>query len=75
MVCRIYYRLRIGVVVQERAMRHHHSHGGALGVFAIVAAIAFAFGERTARIVVGSALLIGLVCFAYVMFRVVSGTI
>jgi hypothetical protein len=56
-------------------VRHHHGHGGALGIFAIVAAIAFAFGARTARIVVGSALLIALACFAYVMFRVVTGTI
>ncbi len=52
-----------------------HSHGGAFGIFAIVAAIAFAFGVRTARIVVGSALLIGLACFAYVMIRVVMGTV
>lgn len=53
----------------------HHRHGSALGIFAVVAAIAFAFGERTARIVVGSALLIGAAFFAYVAFRVVMGTI
>lgn len=56
-------------------MRHHHGHSGAVGIFAVIAAIAFAFGERTARIVVGSALIIGLACFAYVMFRIVMGTI
>jgi hypothetical protein len=53
----------------------HHRHGGTLGIFAIVAAIAFAFGVRTARIVVGSALLIAAAFFAYVMFRVIMGTI
>ena len=53
----------------------HHGHGGAFGVFAIVAAIAFAFGVRTARIVVGVALIAGSAFFAYVMFRIVMGTI
>lgn len=57
-------------------MTHHrHGHSGALGIFAIVAAIAFAFGARTARIVVGSVLLATLVCFVYVLFRIVTGTI
>ena len=55
--------------------RGHHSHGGTLGIFAIVAAITFAFGVRTARIVVGSVLIIVTAFFAYVMFRVVMGTI
>lgn len=54
---------------------NHHRHGGALGIFAIVAAIAFAFGARTARIVVGSVLLVALAFFGYVLFRVVTGTI
>lgn len=54
-------------------MSHHHS--GAFGVFAIVAAIAFAFGARMARIVVGGSLIAIAVFFAYVMFRVVMGTI
>lgn len=53
----------------------HHGHGGAISVFAIVAAIAFAFGVHTARVIVGSALLIGAAFFAYVMFRVVMGTL
>lgn len=54
----------------------HHRHGGStLSLFAIVAAITFAFGVRTARIVVGSALLAGVAFFGYVMFRVVMGTI
>ena len=56
-------------------MKHHHGHSGAIGIFAIVAAIAFAFGARTARIVVGSALLIGAAFFGYILFRVVMGTI
>ncbi len=56
-------------------MTHGHHHGSTVGVFALVAAIAFAFGVRTARIVVGSALLLGAAFFAYVMFRVVMGTI
>lgn len=49
----------------------HHS----LGAFAIVAAIAFAFGMRTAQIIVGGVLVAGVLFFAYVMFRVVMGTI
>ena len=56
-------------------MRHHHGHGGAIGIFAIVAAIAFAFGARTARIVVGGALLIGAAFFGYVVFSVWMGTV
>jgi hypothetical protein len=53
----------------------HHRHGGSIGLFALVAAITFAFGVRTARIVVGGALLIGAAFFGYVMFRVVMGTL
>lgn len=56
-------------------MTHRHGHGGALGIFAIVAAIAFAFGERTARVIVGSVLLAGAAFFGYVLIRVVMGTI
>ena len=52
----------------------HHGHGG-IGLFMLVAAITFAFGVRIARIVVGGALLIVTAFFAYVMFRVVMGTI
>lgn len=52
----------------------HHRYGG-VGLFMLVAAITFAFGVRTARIVVGGALLIVTAFFAYVMFRVVMGTI
>ncbi len=52
-----------------------HGHGGALGIFAIVAAIAFAFGVQTARIVVGSVLLIGAAFFGYVVIRVWMGTV
>ena len=56
-------------------MRHHHGHSGAIGIFAIVAAIAFAFGAQTARIVVGSALLIGTAFFGYVIFSIWMGMI
>lgn len=55
-------------------MTHNH-HGGAFGALAFVAAIAFAFGPRVARVVVGSVLIAVGVFFAYVMFRVVKGTI
>lgn len=48
-------------------------HG--LGALAIVAAIAYAFGERAARVFVGSVLVAGLAFFGYIMFRIVSGTI
>lgn len=48
---------------------------GTLGAFAFVAAIAFTFGVRTAKIVVGVALIAGALFFAYVMFRVIAGTI
>jgi len=50
-------------------------HGHGLGIFALVAAIAFAFGLKPARIIVSGVLLAGLLFFAYVMFRVVAGTI
>ncbi len=49
----------------------HHT----IGIFALISAIAFAFGERTARAVVGGALVVGLVFFAYVAVRVVTGSI
>ena len=48
-------------------------HG--VGVLALVAAIAFAFGERTARFCVGAALVAMALAFLYVAFRIVSGTI
>jgi hypothetical protein len=49
----------------------HH----AVGVFAIVSAIAFAFGERTARVVVGGALIAMALGFAYIAVRVIEGSI
>lgn len=55
-------------------MAHHHSHGG-LGIFMLVTALAFAFGPRVARYVVGSVLLAGLAFFGYVMFRIITGTV
>lgn len=49
----------------------HHT----IGLAALVYAIAFAFGERTARVVVGSALILATLAFVYVMYRIVGGTI
>lgn len=46
-----------------------------LGLVALIGLVAFAFGENTARTLVGTVLLTGALAFAYVMFRVVSGTI
>jgi hypothetical protein len=46
-----------------------------IGLIAIVGLIAFAFGERAARTAVQIALLAMLGAFAYVMFRVVDGSI
>lgn len=54
---------------------NHVPHGHGLGIFAIVAAIAFAFGVQTARVIVGSVLIVALLFFLYVMYRVVAGTI
>ena len=48
-------------------------HG--IGIAFVVAAVAFAFGERTARAVVGGALILATGFFAYVMLRVIAGTI
>ena len=55
-------------------MTHNH-HSGAFGIFALVAAIAFAFGAPVARFIVGSVLIVGAAFFVYVMFRIVMGTI
>lgn len=52
----------------------HHGMGG-FGLFAFVAAIAFAFGGTAARVVVGTGLIACALAFAYVMFRIVTGTI
>lgn len=49
----------------------HH----AFGIAFIVAAIAFAFGERTARAVVGAGLILGIGAVLYVSWLVVSGSI
>ncbi len=50
-------------------------HGHSLGPLLLVAAIAFVFGKRTAQICVGVPLVAGALFFAYVMFRIVTGTI
>lgn len=49
----------------------HHALGG----LAIVGLIAFAFGVRTAQAVVGFVLISGALGFAYVMYRIATGTI
>lgn len=49
----------------------HH----AIGAAAIAAFIMFAFGEKAARAIVGTVLAGAALAFAYVMFRIVSGTI
>lgn len=49
----------------------HHT----IGALAIIGAIAFAFGERTARACVAAALLLATAALLYVMIRIVSGTI
>lgn len=48
-------------------MTHNHGHGGTFGAIALIAAIAFAFGPRVARIVVGTALIAVLVFFVAVL--------
>lgn len=49
----------------------HH----ALGIGLLVYLISYAFGEATARTVVGAVLLAGLAFVAYIGYRIVSGTI
>lgn len=56
-------------------MTHNHHLGHGFGAFAIVAAVAFAFGLRTARVLVGAVLVAATLFFAYIMFRIVMGTI
>jgi uncharacterized membrane protein len=55
-------------------MSHHHT-GHGFGALVLVGLIAFVFGARVARVVVGSVLVVIVLAFAYVMFRVVTGTI
>lgn len=49
----------------------HHAFG--LGL--LIYLIAFAFGETTARVVVGTSLIAVALGFAYIAVRVVTGTI
>lgn len=49
----------------------HH----AFGVAFIVAAIAFAFGERTARACVGAGLILATGFALYIMWRVITETV
>lgn len=46
-----------------------------IGIGVLVAMIAFAFGERTARSTVGGALIIIALSFLYVFGRIAMGTI
>lgn len=46
-----------------------------LGLGTLVIAIMFVFGVRVAKFVVGAALILGALAFAYVMFRIASGTV
>jgi len=54
---------------------NHHSHGGMFGLAALAYVIAYIFGKRVAQIVIGGIFSVGVVFFAYVMYRVVMGTI
>lgn len=56
-------------------MNHHPHTSHGLVAFAFVAAIAFAFGLRAARVAVGAVLVVGALVLAYIMFRIVAGTI
>ena len=53
-------------------MSHRH-HG--LGPLLIVAAIAYAFGNRAARGAVGTALIVCVLLFCWIMFLVIDGRI
>lgn len=49
----------------------HHAFGIGLAVYLV----SYAFGQTTARVVVGTVLIAGVLAFAYVSFRIVTGTI
>jgi hypothetical protein len=49
----------------------HH----AIGIGLLIYLIAYAFGNNVARTVVGGSLLLCAAAFAYIMFRIISGTI
>lgn len=53
----------------------HHGHGGMFGLAALAYVIAYVFGKRVAQIVIGAVFIVGVLCFAYVMYRVVMGTV
>lgn len=46
-----------------------------IGLGIVASLIAFVFGANAARVFVGAVLLLAAAAFAYVMFRIVSGTI
>jgi hypothetical protein len=48
---------------------------GAIGVLAIIALVGWVFGERTAKALVGSVLIMIVLAFLYVMYRIVTETI
>ena len=49
----------------------HH----AIGALAIIGLVGFAFGERVARVCVGTGLVAGVLLFLYIMVRIAAGTI
>ena len=51
----------------------HLGHG--VGIAALIGAIAFAFGKRTAQACVGVTLLIGAAFFLYIAVRIITGTV
>lgn len=56
-------------------MSEHPPHHHAIGAAVVVALIAFAFGQRTARVIVGAVLCLGAAFFACVLFLVVTGAV
>ena len=58
-----------------RAQAVHRLQVGMFGLAALAYVIAYIFGKRVAQIVIGGIFSVGVVFFAYVMYRVVMGTI
>ena len=51
----------------------HIGHG--VGILALIAAIGFAFGERAAKLAVGTVLIAGFLGFLYIAVLIVTGAI
>lgn len=56
-------------------MSEHPHFGHGIGVALIVGAIAFAFGMRTARVIVGAALILAIAFLAFVIIQIERGAI